>query len=224
MEYIAEMSVFGKIKGIVGQPAVKEIETTQDQYNIVTDVLGKRSKCQVFVTCDVGKQIRTALVNAMVNAKINFVTTTGNALSSRQKLEGLNKDSGMKELSGVGKLVKDHVDLVQKAYKTYEKEMETTVKLDLECIVALQNSVDASGADERQHVGKIVGINPAKEKIFVTVIAHKKGKPGAVPVTISNEPISLSKLCVGGDKATENAISCDLVHKGGYHSSTSDCE
>jgi hypothetical protein len=182
---------------------------TENKLNLETGVIGTMN-CEVYVSCDIGKQIRSKIADQLKSAADEFI----------ESLAGLEKPTHkISDLYGFAEKAKTKVDNVKKAHTTYEHKMGTIIKLEpaLDCKIAVKNAVDASGNIVAKVNGKITEINPKAKTLKVEGTALKKVSTGTKEIKISDN-LPISSLCIGGADVDSNATTQCFEQLGGKKS------
>jgi hypothetical protein len=169
---------------------------TENKLNLETGVIGTMN-CEVYVSCDIGKQIRSKIADQLKSAADEFI----------ESLAGLEKPTHkISDLYGFAEKAKTKVDNVKKAHTTYE-----------DCKIAVKNAVDASGNIVAKVNGKITEINPKAKTLKVEGTALKKVSTGTKEIKISDN-LPISSLCIGGADVDSNATTQCFEQLGGKKS------
>jgi len=203
-------SSMGSVKNTVGDSMASSPQgtkvATENRLDIETGVVGTMN-CEVYVSCEVGKQIRSKLADQLKSSADEFV----------ESLAGLEKPTNkISDLYGFAEKAKTKVDTVKKAHTVYEQKMGAVIKLDtpLDCKIAVKNAVDENGNIVAKVTGKITEINPKAKTFKVEGSALKKVSTGTKEIKISNN-LPISSLCVGGADADSNATAQCFGQAGG---------
>jgi hypothetical protein len=203
-------SSMGSVKNTIGDSMASSPQATkvatENRLNIETGAV-ETMNCEVYVSCDVGKQIRSKLADQLKSAADEFSLA----------LNGLEKPTNkISDLYGFAEKAKTKVDTVKKAHSVYEQKMGAVIKLDtpLDCKIAVKNAVDESGNIVAKVNGKITEINPKAKTFKVEGSALKKVSTGTKEIKISDN-LPISSLCVGGADADSNATAQCFEQAGG---------
>lgn len=190
----------------VMSPTIEELGAEQ-RYDIETDVVQPTKKCYVYVSCEVGKQIRDKLKEHLESAAKEYNESFGKLEEPTGSIANLQKFS-----AGADAKIK----AIQMAKAEYEKKRATAIVLNphLECKLSIKGTVDNSGnkLDKEKVDGKIIEIDPKGQTLKVEAIGHVKTSKGIEERKVKMSSTSISKtldiniknLCVGGATADDN--------------------
>jgi hypothetical protein len=173
----------------------------------------------VYVSCEVGKQIRNKLKEHLELAAKEYNESFGKLEEPSGSIEKLHKFSADAD---------NKIKAIQAAKVAYEKKRATTIVLNphLECKVSVKGTVDSSGAvisNGEKVDGKIIEINPKDKTLKIEAIGHVKTTKGIEDRNVKMSSTSLSKtldinianLCVGGATTDDNNQGQCFAQQGG---------
>lgn len=202
------MSFLSGIKGRFTNPSIKETIITRNQMSLL-DSSNREKMCKIMISCAIGQKIRELLLKHFKTANEAFTSQ----LTCEDIVQNVNDSStDISKLYGLTDKIKEFTIKVSRAEtqrkNLISKEIITTGS-GLKCVALLTDAVDQTGNPQHRFEGTIVKIDPKNKKFYVTIKTWKKDKNGVKPIDLTKE-IDLTLLCIGGDKAGEDADECKL--------------
>lgn len=197
----------------------------EHRFDIEDETIHQNKQCYVYVSCQVGKEIRDKIKSQLEKAAKEFNETLGKLEEPKGTIAELKKFSEQATIKMTN---------IQNAKIEYDKKRNAIITLNppLDCKLSVINTLNANGDPVTKVDGKIVEIDPKKRELKVEGTGYVKTSKGIVEHKVkmsalsSTIVVSISDLCVGGVTTDDNnqGQCFKSNQKGGSNKKTNEAE